>query len=94
MVPDARIRCYSPARFSFNLSGGRCEKCSGQGELKIAMSFLPDMYIQCDVCQGRRFNEETVQILFKDKSIAQVLQMTIEEGCEFFSDLPTDRGIS
>ncbi len=87
-VPEARIRGYSQGRFSFNLSGGRCEKCSGQGKLKIGMSFLPDMYIDCDLCQGSRFNEETMQILFKGKTIAQVLDMTVEEGCEFFADIP------
>ena len=80
LIPEARIRAYSPSRFSFNLSGGRCEKCLGQGKIKVAMSFLPDMYVDCDVCQGSRFNEETMQILFKGKNISQVLSMTMEEA--------------
>ncbi len=88
LLPDARIRGYSPGRFSFNVRGGRCEKCSGQGKTKIVMSFLPDMYVDCEVCQGRRFNEETLQILFKGKDISQVLSMTVEEGCDFFKGLP------
>ncbi len=85
LAPDARLRGYGASRFSFNVSGGRCEKCSGQGKLKIAMSFLPDMYVDCDECRGNRFNEETLQIFFKEKTIAQVLAMTIEEACAFFS---------
>jgi len=87
-VPDARIRGYAAARFSFNVSGGRCEKCSGQGRIKVEMSFLPDMYVDCEVCRGSRFNEETMQILFKDKNISQVLAMTVEEGCGFFEGFP------
>jgi len=88
LVPEARIRGFSPARFSFNLSGGRCEKCSGQGKIKVMMSFLPDMYVDCDVCQGSRFNDETLQILFKGKDISQVLSMTVEEGCNLFKGFP------
>ncbi len=87
-VPEARIRGYAPGRFSFNLSGGRCEKCSGQGKLKVMMSFLPDMYVDCDVCRGQRFNDETLHILFKGKDISQVLAMTVEEGCDFFKGIP------
>jgi excinuclease ABC subunit A len=85
LTPDARMRGYGASRFSFNVSGGRCEKCSGQGRMKIAMSFLPDMYVACDECRGSRFNEETLQILFKEKTIAQILEMTVEEACGFFS---------
>ncbi|MEI6126468.1 MAG: hypothetical protein WCQ99_07945, partial [Pseudomonadota bacterium] len=84
LVPDARIRGYSQARFSFNIRGGRCEKCSGQGKIKVEMSFLPDMYVDCDVCRGSRFNEETGHILFKEKNISQVLAMTVEEAAAFF----------
>ncbi|MCP4713548.1 MAG: excinuclease ABC subunit UvrA, partial [Deltaproteobacteria bacterium] len=89
MVPEAKIRGYSPARFSFNLSGGRCEKCLGQGKIKVAMSFLPDMLVDCDECGGSRFNEETLRVLFKGHTIAQVLAMTVEEACEFFTGIPT-----
>jgi excinuclease ABC subunit A len=89
VVPDARVRGYSQARFSFNVSGGRCEKCSGQGKIKVEMNFLPDMYVDCDVCRGRRFNDETLQILFKEKDIARVLSMTVEEGCDFFEGVPS-----
>ena len=85
LVPDARMRGYAASRFSFNVSGGRCEKCSGQGKLRIAMNFLPDMYVDCDECRGNRFNDETVQILLKEKNISQVLSMTVEEGCDFFT---------
>ncbi len=87
-LPDARVRGYSPGRFSFNLSAGRCEACAGQGEIKIAMSFMPDMYVECDRCRGMRFNEETCQISYRDKNIAQVLGMTIDEAHAFFSDVP------
>ena len=68
LLPDARMRGYTPGRFSFNVSGGRCEKCAGQGKIKIAMSFMPDMYIDCDECLGKRFNEETCQIHFATKT--------------------------
>jgi excinuclease ABC subunit A len=88
LLPDAKIRGYSSARFSFNLNGGRCSKCMGQGKIKVAMSFLPDMYVDCDVCQGSRFNDETMQILYKDKNISQVLSMTVEEACSFFKGIP------
>jgi len=88
LVPESRIRGYTASRFSFNVSGGRCEKCSGQGEIKIAMSFLPDMHIDCDVCRGSRFNDLTMQILFKEKNISQVLTMTVDEARDYFQSFP------
>ena len=87
-LPEARVRGYTPGRFSFNLNGGRCAACAGQGEIKIAMSFMPDMSIECDRCLGMRFNEETCQIHYRDKNIAQVLAMTIDEAHVFFRDVP------
>ncbi len=87
-LPESRVRGYTPGRFSFNLSSGRCETCAGQGEIKIAMSFMPDMYVECDQCLGLRFNEETCQIYYRDKNIAQVLAMTIDEAHVFFRDVP------
>ena len=88
LLPDSRVRGYTPGRFSFNLRGGRCEKCSGQGKIKVAMSFLPDMYVDCDVCNGNRFNDETLQVLYKENNISQVLSKTVEEGCKFFKNIP------
>jgi len=87
-LPEARVRGYSPGRFSFNLNGGRCEACAGQGEIKIAMSFMPDMYVECDRCSGLRFNEETCQICYRGNNIAQALGMSIDEAHVFFSDVP------
>ncbi len=84
-LPESKIRGYKPGRFSFNVHGGRCEACQGQGQLRIEMQFLPDVYVPCDVCHGARFNRETLQVHFKDKSIADVLELTVEEGLEFFS---------
>ncbi len=84
-LPESKIRGYKPGRFSFNVHGGRCEACQGQGQLRIEMQFLPDVYVPCDVCHGARFNRETLQVHFKDKSIADVLDLTVEEGLEFFS---------
>ena len=81
---EANIRGYKPGRFSFNVKGGRCETCQGDGQIKIEMQFLPDVYVTCDVCNGKRYNEETLQVLYKGKSIADVLQMSIEEALEFF----------
>jgi excinuclease ABC subunit A len=83
-LPEAKMRGYKPGRFSFNVRGGRCENCEGDGTIKIEMNFLPDVYITCDVCNGRRFNHETLEIRYKGKNIADVLDMTIEEAAEFF----------
>jgi excinuclease ABC subunit A len=90
-LPEARARGYKPGRFSFNLKGGRCETCEGDGVIKIAMHFLPDLYVTCESCQGRRYNEETLDIRYKGKSIAEVLAMTVEEGREFFAAVPAIR---
>ncbi|MFH2203930.1 MAG: ATP-binding cassette domain-containing protein, partial [Elusimicrobiota bacterium] len=87
-VPESRKRGYKPGRFSFNVKGGRCEGCRGDGTLRIQMQFLSDVYVKCDECQGARFNEETLQIRYKGKSIADVLEMTVEEGLAFFSAIP------
>jgi excinuclease ABC subunit A len=87
-TPESRLRGYDPGRFSFNVSGGRCEKCKGDGTLKIEMHFLPDVYISCDVCQGRRYNRETLQVRYKNKNISEVLDMTVDEASEFFAKIP------
>ncbi|MBI3980451.1 excinuclease ABC subunit UvrA, partial [Candidatus Microgenomates bacterium] len=85
---EARIRGYSPGRFSFNVKGGRCETCEGEGQIKIEMQFLPDVYVACETCNGKRYNEQTLEIFYHDKNISQVLEMTVEEGVNFFSHLP------
>ncbi len=90
-LPEAGARGYKPGRFSFNVKGGRCEACQGDGLIKIEMHFLPDVYVQCDVCRGRRYNRETLEIAFKGKSIADVLDMTVDEGAEFFKAVPAVR---
>ena len=90
-VSDAKIRGYSASRFSFNVSGGRCDSCGGDGLIKVAMHFLPDVYIPCDVCKGKRYNRETLDILYKGKNIAGVLDMTISEALQFFSAIPSIR---
>jgi excinuclease ABC subunit A len=87
-VPDARARGYKPGRFSFNVKGGRCQNCEGDGIIKIAMHFLPDVYVKCEVCQGKRFNPSTLEIKFKGKNIAEVLEMTVDQAQEFFRDIP------
>lgn len=90
-LPEARTRGYKPGRFSFNVKGGRCEACQGDGLIKIEMHFLPDVYVQCDECHGKRYNQETLEITFKGKSIADILDMNVEEGCEFFKAVPAVR---
>ena len=90
-VPEARSRGYTPGRFSFNVRGGRCEACAGDGVIKVEMHFLPDIYVQCDVCKGRRYNRETLEIRYKDRSINQVLDMTVEEALGFFDAVPVIR---
>ncbi len=88
-VPESRVRGYGPGRFSFNVKGGRCENCKGDGILKIEMQFLPDVYVTCEVCKGRRYNREALEIHYRGRSIADVLEMTIEEGSELFSAVPS-----
>ena len=88
-LPESKIRGYKSSRFSFNVHGGRCEACQGQGQLRIEMQFLPDVYVPCDVCHGARFNRETLQVKFKGKTIADILDTTVEEGIEFFANFPT-----
>jgi len=88
LVPDARVRGYKPGRFSFNVKGGRCEACQGDGLIQIEMHFLPDVYVTCEVCKGRRYNRETLEIAYKGKSIADVLNMTVEEALAFFQPVP------
>ena len=90
-LPEAQARGYKPGRFSFNVKGGRCEACQGDGVIKIEMHFLPDVYVQCDVCKGKRYNRETLEVLYKGKSIAEVLDMTVEDGAQFFSAVPVIR---
>jgi excinuclease ABC subunit A len=90
-VPEARVRGYKPGRFSFNVKGGRCENCKGDGIIKIEMQFLPDVYVTCEVCKGKRYNREALEIHYKGRSIADVLEMTVEEALEFFSAVPSVR---
>jgi excinuclease ABC subunit A len=87
-TPEAKVRGYLPGRFSFNVKGGRCEACSGDGTLKIEMNFLPDVYVPCEVCHGARYNRETLEVHYKGKTIAEVLDMPIEEAVEFFAAIP------
>ena len=87
-LPESKARGYQKGRFSFNVKGGRCEACQGAGEIVIEMNFLPDVYIQCDVCNGKRFNHETLEVEYKGKSINDVLNMSIDEACDFFQSIP------
>jgi excinuclease ABC subunit A len=90
-LPESKARGYGPGRFSFNVKGGRCEKCEGDGVIKIEMHFLPDVYVTCEVCKGHRYNRETLEVQFKGKSIADVLDMTIDEATDFFAAVPSIR---
>jgi excinuclease ABC subunit A len=92
-VPEAKIRGYEPGRFSFNVKGGRCEACQGQGTVKIEMHFLPDVFVACDTCKGARYNRETLEIRFKGKSIAEVLDMTVDDAIAHFDAYPKVRGM-
>ncbi|MEI7805535.1 MAG: excinuclease ABC subunit UvrA [Hyphomicrobiales bacterium] len=92
-LPEAKVRGYEPGRFSFNVKGGRCEACEGDGVIKIEMHFLPDVYVTCDVCKGKRYNRETLEVTFKQKSIADVLDMTVDEAAEFFKVVPRVRDV-
>jgi excinuclease ABC subunit A len=87
-VPEARVRGYQPGRFSFNVRGGRCEACAGEGQIKIEMHFLPDVWVTCEQCKGRRYNRETLEVRFKGKNISDVLAMSVDEGLEFFRNIP------
>ncbi|MCA9922085.1 MAG: ATP-binding cassette domain-containing protein, partial [Anaerolineales bacterium] len=90
-LPESKVRGYKPGRFSFNVKGGRCEACQGQGQNRIEMQFLPDIYVPCDVCKGARYNRETLQVRYKEKTIAEVLALSVEEALEFFQHVPTIR---
>jgi excinuclease ABC subunit A len=91
LTPEAKVRGYKPGRFSFNVRGGRCETCKGDGQIKIEMHFLPDVYVPCETCHGRRYNRETLEVRFKGKSIADVLEMSVEEALDFFAKIPKIR---
>ena len=88
MLPESKVRAYKPGRFSFNVKGGRCEECQGAGVQTIEMNFLPDVYVECHVCNGLRYNRETLEIRYKGKSIGDVLDMTVEQAVEFFDKIP------
>ncbi|HEX7225208.1 MAG TPA: excinuclease ABC subunit UvrA, partial [Candidatus Limnocylindria bacterium] len=90
-VPESRLRGYKPGRFSFNVKGGRCEACEGAGIVQIEMHFLPDVYVACEVCKGKRYNRETLEIHYKGKNVAEILEMTVEEALGFFDAVPSIR---
>ena len=90
-VPESKIRGYKPGRFSFNVKGGRCEACDGDGIIKIEMQFLPDIYVPCEVCKGKRYNREALEVLYHGKTIAEVLEMTVSEALEFYQNIPKVR---
>ncbi|MDP7454927.1 MAG: hypothetical protein QF809_05320, partial [Candidatus Peribacteraceae bacterium] len=90
-LPESKARGYKVGRFSFNVRGGRCESCEGDGVITYEMHFLPDVYIACDVCKGSRYNRETLEIKYKNKNIADILNMTVDEGCDFFVNIPAVR---
>jgi excinuclease ABC subunit A len=90
-LPESKVRGYKPGRFSFNVKGGRCEACRGQGQLQIEMQFLPDIYVPCDVCHGARYNRETLQIRYKGLTIAEVLELSVDEALDFFANFPPIR---
>src|SRR6185503_2340562 len=87
-IPEAKKRGYKPGRFSFNVKGGRCEHCQGDGTLRIQMQFLPDVFVKCEECAGKRFNEETLEVRYKGKNIAEVLDLSVEAATEFFEAVP------
>jgi len=91
LTPEAKIRGYKPGRFSFNVRGGRCETCKGDGQIKIEMHFLPDVYVPCETCKGARYNRETLEVRFKGRSIADILEMSVEEALQFFAKIPKIR---
>ena len=91
LTPEAKVRGYKPGRFSFNVRGGRCETCKGDGQIKIEMHFLPDVYVPCETCKGARYNRETLEVRFKGKSISEVLEMSVEEALKFFAKIPKIR---
>ena len=86
---EAKMRGYTKSRFSFNVKGGRCETCGGDGVIRISMHFLPDVYVECEACKGKRYNRETLEVKYKGKTIADVLDMTVEEALTFFENIPT-----
>ena len=87
-LPESKMRGYQVGRFSFNVKGGRCESCEGDGIIKIEMNFLPDVYVTCEVCQGKRYNRETLQIKYKGKTIAEVLELSVSDALDFFDTIP------